>query len=159
MKPQKKTLLALLIVVLLVATQAFSQTGRPLSIPDDQIEQETGEQIEQETGKALFYSCTGWGNRWVSSGGSFTFYFSPGIKGTHKIVFGNGDNVLSAGTLSFYWRNTPAGVTTWKYFDTLSVERNPVQQRTLYSGSRDIEYRFIYRATSSANFGWRLCTG
>jgi hypothetical protein len=115
--------------------------------------------VGQVNEKALWYSCTGWGNRWVDSGKSFTFYFSPGIKGTHKIVFGNGPNVLNAGNLSFYWRNTQAGVNSWQYFDTLSVERDPVQERKLYSGSRDVEYRFIYRATRSATFGWSLCTG
>ena len=110
-------------------------------------------------GQTKWLSCNGWGQKWVGAGNDFQFYFFPGRSGHHEIRFYNSHHNLWAGFLKFYWRNPADNVTSWQYFATDQTERLPDQkERTLYSGTADVEYRFVYSADYTGTFYWQLCT-
>ena len=86
-----------------------------------------------------------------------TTYFTPGKVGYHQIKYK--DFYLFGGntTLNFAWSNN--GGASWNVFTEKEV--TPTwQTETLYAGSSDIRFRFIYRnwSTSVQLFYSQHCT-
>jgi hypothetical protein len=93
----------------------------------------------------------------LSVGQSTTLFFSPARPGTHAIEYYNINTIANAGTIQFCWRS---GTGAWSCWATDPVTYQK-RIRILYSGSSDINYRFVITKTSngSADFYTRFYTG
>lgn len=84
-------------------------------------------------------------------------YFTPGKAGYHQIKYKDFYLLGGSTTLEFAWSNNNGA--SWNIFTAKEV--TPTwQTETLYAGSSDIRFRFIYRnwSTSVQSFYSQHCT-
>lgn len=103
----------------------------------------------------------GWSSQYyvdISAWGSSTVGFTPGMAGDHQIEFLNDSGIYNAGYMASYWgsNNNPGVWNWWADSDVLSYYR----YQSLYSGSSDIVFRFIFHneTSSTHRFYYRFYT-
>lgn len=91
----------------------------------------------------------------LSRGMTYEVFFSPGLTGWHAIDFTNNSSAGTAGNLTLCWKSAASSWNCWK---TVPISSSQAREK-LWSGSRDISFKFVVAASKDAKFYFRRYTG
>ncbi len=149
--------LVLMLVVGFIVVSCNKDNESPTSpgVSSGTLDEQTSDENSPELLSQFGWSS--WNNKNVKAGSYHEVRFAPGRKGTHYIEFCNQSNIYNGGKMQSCWRKGSGSWNCWANSDVLSRSR----QQKLYSGSKDINYRFRFYAQGNyqyVRFYWRFWT-